>query len=687
MSKPMVSVIVTLYNAHRHIKKCVDSILAQTLRSFEIILVDDASTDGSFEFCRELYGENVKIKFIRHAKTVGAGVARNVAMQYAAGKYVCFVNGEDFVLPSALKKFYTAAEKSDADVVQAAGRFELTQEDSEPVRKENLRLKWDNYSREGLLDSRLLYKLEEHWKKGTTNLHATLCFCRREFLAEKHITFLDIAAADETFIFALMCLTERYYILRAPFYIKRNTTAPIDADKKFSDGLRSMVVGSIYIEKFLDKIPHFNNYELWRENLLAAFFYRTFKEFTAPHYKNLLTDADLNLRADSAMAPFFPNGKSFAKYFFNGFHAFRIQAAISARERDNFSAQVTDLFKRIEISDRKIVFVTDDGYARDAKYIAEEILRQDLPCDLIWIVRDANAPLPKKIRKVIHGSIDSTYELATAKIVVTDATEPHIFSDKKDGQFFIATYDAEPFTRLESDVEKNLATSAAQFDFMIANTREQFNELRDAFNYAGKILTCGLPRNDLFFRRDDKFTAKIRKTLNVPRFSKIVMYAPTDVCNFDAKKLLDVLEKKFGGEWTLLTRLPPIVPADIFGKSDNIIAATNYPDVQELIFVADVLIADYSPMILDFMLCDKPIFRLAKDFDDFTSADDFKPLYFDLPGKINRTDAELFADIETFDDAAYSQKVNDFMSKVEPFDKGHAAEEIVAIISSVIANS
>ena len=694
MSNPMVSVIVTLYNAERHIKKCVDSILAQTLRSFEIILVDNASTDGGFELCRELYGGNDKVKIIRHEKNFSTGIARNTGMKHAAGKYVCFVNGEDFILPSALKKFYTVAEKNNADVVQATGRFELMQDDAEPVRKENLRLKWDNYSREGLLKSRLLYKLEEHWKRGATNLIATLCFCRREFLVERHINFLDIVAADEIFIFALYCLTERYYFIHAPFYIKRNTTdSPADANKKFFDGIRSMIIGSAYIEKFLDKIPHFNNYELWRENLLAAFFYRTFQEYTAPHYKNLLSDANWNALADEAMTPFFPQCKSFVKYFFNGFHAFRMQAAISAREKNEFSAQVTNLFTRLKLSERKIIFVSDN-YTRDLKYIAEEILRQNLPCDLIWLMRDANKPLPKKIRKVVYGGVDSIYELATAKIVVIDATESHSFPDKKDGQFFIATLGGQTFTRLAPDVEKNLSTSAAKIDLMISSTREQFDELRDAFNYTGKILTCGLPCNDIFFLRDDKFTAKIRKSLNVPRFSKVVMYAPTirenssaDVYSFDARKILNVLEEKFGGEWTLLTRLPPKISADILGKSASIIDATFYPDVQELIFVADVLIADYSPIIFDCMLCGKPTFRLAKDFDAYTTAHDFKPLYFALPGKVNRSDAELSDDIKNFDTIAHIQKVNDFMSKLEPFDKGHAAEEIVTIIQNVIDNS
>lgn len=147
-----------------------------------------------------------------------------------------------------------------------------------------MRLKWD--SREIFFFG----KSTASQVKGTLKTrcdefaHDTL-FLSQRISCKRHVNFLNIAATDETFIFALMCLTERYYILHAPFYVKRTTTVQNYADKNFSDGLRSMLIGSVYIEQFLDKILHFNNYELWRENFLVAFFYRTFKEFTAPYFK------------------------------------------------------------------------------------------------------------------------------------------------------------------------------------------------------------------------------------------------------------------------------------------------------------------------------------------------------------------------------------------------------------------
>lgn len=222
--------------------------------------------------------------------------------------------------------------------------------------------------------------------------------------------------------------------------------------------------------------------------------------------------------------------------------------------------------------------------------------------------------------------------------------------------------------------------------------------MRRSFWYDGEILKSGLPRNDIFFRRDEKLIAQVRHLLGVPPENKIVMYAPTfrddvavtaEVCQLDAKKLLAVLERKFGGKWTMLMRHHPNVEQffakDSFG--DDVINATGYPDVQELILVSDVLISDYSGLISDFMIIGKPVFIYAKDFDTYPNERNFMPMYFKLPYQVNKSEAELFHCIETFDAAALEPKIKRFIDMVKPFDDGHASERVVERIKLVITNS
>jgi len=99
---PSVSVIVPMYKVERYIKSCVDSILAQTFQDFEIILVDDASPDGCVELCQKLYGDNEKVRLVRHEKNLGLGPARNTGMKHAVGKYIYFVDSDDLILSNAL---------------------------------------------------------------------------------------------------------------------------------------------------------------------------------------------------------------------------------------------------------------------------------------------------------------------------------------------------------------------------------------------------------------------------------------------------------------------------------------------------------------------------------------------------------------------------------------------------------
>ncbi len=372
--------------------------------------------------------------------------------------------------------------------------------------------------------------------------------------------------------------------------------------------------------------------------------------------------------------------------------------------------QIMNLFNRLELTDNKIVFVNfmGRGFGCNPKYIALEILRQNLPYDMVWLVNDLNEPMPARIRKTVYGSIDSIYELATAKVIVSNVKNLLPFPGKKRGQFFIMTWHGGPngFKALEKDAEDKLSSAyvceskinSQITDLMLADTQYGYNVMSKVFYYDGEILKVGLPRNDLFFQRDEKLIAQIRQVSGIPEGNKVIMYAPTfrndpattaAVCRLDTQRLLKVMRKRFGGDWTLLVRHHPNVAGYFVKESfgDNVINATAYPDIQELILIADVLISDYSGVICDFMFTGKTVFIYAKDFDTYPNERGFKPLYFELPYRVNRSEAELFADIKTFDAAALEPKVKQLIDKIQPFDTGHASEEVVKRINSFIVNS
>ena len=96
--KPLVSVIIPVYNVEPYLRKCVDSVIKQTYENIEIILIDDGSTDRSGSICDE-YKVNDKRITVIHQNNSGLSIARNVGINNCKGDYICFIDSDDFVLP------------------------------------------------------------------------------------------------------------------------------------------------------------------------------------------------------------------------------------------------------------------------------------------------------------------------------------------------------------------------------------------------------------------------------------------------------------------------------------------------------------------------------------------------------------------------------------------------------------
>ena len=99
---PFFSVIVPVYNGARWLGQCVDSILAQTYTDFELILVDDGSTDGSGDICGRYAAKDGRVQAMRQPNA-GPTPARRNALALARGEYVCFADADDWVVPNWLE--------------------------------------------------------------------------------------------------------------------------------------------------------------------------------------------------------------------------------------------------------------------------------------------------------------------------------------------------------------------------------------------------------------------------------------------------------------------------------------------------------------------------------------------------------------------------------------------------------
>lgn len=111
-----VSIIIPVYNAEKYLKKCIDSVLSQTLKEIEIILVDDGSIDDSTNILND-YAKNHKNIKVIHQQNSGPAIARNAGMEIATGEYIGFIDSDDYVSSDMYETLYNAATINNVDIV------------------------------------------------------------------------------------------------------------------------------------------------------------------------------------------------------------------------------------------------------------------------------------------------------------------------------------------------------------------------------------------------------------------------------------------------------------------------------------------------------------------------------------------------------------------------------------------
>ena len=124
-SHPLVTIGIPVYNVEPYIEKCLLSVLNQTYDNLEILVVDDLGSDNSMKIVTDLQQSNPRgqqIKVIHHDQNKGLGEARNTAIDAASGKYLCFVDSDDYIEPNTIELLLTEAAQYDTDVVMASSR-------------------------------------------------------------------------------------------------------------------------------------------------------------------------------------------------------------------------------------------------------------------------------------------------------------------------------------------------------------------------------------------------------------------------------------------------------------------------------------------------------------------------------------------------------------------------------------
>lgn len=132
--KDLISIIVPVYNVEEYLEKCIDSILNQTYKNLEIILIDDGSSDNSANICDQYEKKDSRVKVI-HKKNSGMSDARNTGMKIANGEYIGFVDSDDYIKQDMIENLYNLLKKNKADISICA--YELLDKNKKPSAKLN----------------------------------------------------------------------------------------------------------------------------------------------------------------------------------------------------------------------------------------------------------------------------------------------------------------------------------------------------------------------------------------------------------------------------------------------------------------------------------------------------------------------------------------------------------------------
>ena len=237
---PVISVVIPVYNVEKYVGKCLSSLMEQTFRDFEIIAVNDGSTDSSPEILRHFerkYG-NVTVVDQNNA---GMSAARNAGMRLARGEYLAFVDSDDYVAPTYLEELHDACVQFDADISCCYYYYHFIENDflfEYPFRCKGV------FNRAQAMN-KLLRDVQIQslvWNK----------LYRRSLFADYHITFPsmcfeDMATANKVFAHA-----QRVVVLDRPLYYynqhSMSTLATINANK-INDFIRAIAMVRISLEK------------------------------------------------------------------------------------------------------------------------------------------------------------------------------------------------------------------------------------------------------------------------------------------------------------------------------------------------------------------------------------------------------------------------------------------------------
>lgn len=710
-----ISIIVPFHNGLSYIDDCLKSIMEQNLESdsYEVLCMGDAPEEGIVSYIEKYEQAGMPVRYIQWFENRGVGYARNRGVELAEGEYIYFLDCDDYMKAGCLKKLLECAENNNVSLVR--GEIVETDDNNDlGDYTENEIIKCDKKGSDAQLTA--LFETE------ITILNMLI---KKQVIVDGNIEFSDgiYYFSDIDYVMQLLGKVDEYYLASDAVLIKRKTDegSRLHAISKADcDTADKMMKDFMYVYK---KSMAEKNISPKRKNILSGIFCENVIKIlkagikldnkTAYEMSVYLRDAVKNVPNR------YPLVEKEALLFFAG-RKYKTAEKMIHFEGRYLKGIMRNIAKKLVIAlyrvmylflqprKKVVVFSSALGrsYAGNPKAIYEKMVEMglDKTHKCIWFYDSKLHDIPGRHKQVRFKSLKYLFYMSIAGIWIFDARQP-VFIRKSNRTTYLQTWHGTPLKKLgldmnsvymsgEDDIKKyheSFRKNAATWDMLIAQNDFSAETFRRAFDFKGTMLNIGYPRNDKLFADNSQDSVKlIKEKLGLPADKKIMLYAPTwrddniagaGIYHFSCGIDIDMMKKEFGEDYVLVLKYHYLVKdnTDWSEYGDFVYVSDESVDIADLYLVSDILITDYSSVMFDYSLLDRPMYFYCHDIKKYKNV--LRGFYFDFeqtaPGPISVTMEQLISDIKNEEHKNYSDRYTEFKEKYNPWDDGQASLKVI----------
>lgn len=706
-----VSIIIPYYNCEEFIEECLNSVVSQTYRNIEIIIINDGSDEKNTRslefFIKELNDE--RIRYVKNEERKGVAFSRNKGLKLAIGTYIYFLDSDDFLANNAIEQLVNKINGFPIIIGKRRTFIRPINLDEQPIVEEEPEL--------------IIYE-ENRWRRFYRKSILNVLM-RKDFIEKHQLSFSTNTEGDTdlSFIVPLVLSVQEIPYYPVITYYKRVRNDPISNPSIVQRTLHEKLVDFVSVYSSLnDQYGENEEAKIFLDKLWMAFFrgkiFRLFanEELRETHFSLLSETARLLSNDIIAKQPL--HTKMQLKSLKNNDFKRFMKITTLHKETKEFINAIKGFtrlkryiykkfFTKLAVKENYVVFESFLGknYSDSPKYIYEYMVNERLPYKYIWIFNDKKKKIPGNAKIVKRFSLLYYYYIAVAKYWVNNMRQP-LHYIKRDGQIFLETWHGTPLKKLVFDMKdvysanprykQNFYKQSRAWDYLISPNEYSSEIFRRAFKFDKEMLEFGYPRNDPLYAPDRKERAeKIKEALGIPKDKKVILYAPTwrddefyepGKYKFDLKLDLRKMKKHLEKDYVVALRMHYFIADDLNleGVEGFAFNFSKYDDIVDLYLISDILITDYSSVFFDYANLKRPILFYAYDLHKYR--DQLRGFYIDyekdIPGPILKTSDELIEVVKNIEQVKrkYASLYEEFYEKFCSWHDGNSTKKIVETV-------